>query len=418
METVDYHEQPSSAEPVHGPVAFEGAAAAAALARQPVIEAARPVGAHARENFMVAIALAVSEASTRERVHKLLLESESVIKSKAAAGMTQPFELPTDQAKVLEWLQGYFVEGSPTPLILISDLLKPPSETIDGFLTRECQARFAKHALGTVAILQSSGRVMDIDRTIRSDVGRDELTRVMVLLIGRLEYLTAPKCGRQVDPDDIVIRQLRSDNETQFREYFKLRHRVYSRMGYLDAAVENSPSGLEMTEVDVRSIHFGAFYHEALIGSARVVTNDNADDTLIDLFESIASQDPVARQHLRKAYQFVLPIFESHRGMTGPMIEIIEAGQKCGELSRVIVDRAYRGKGISGQLIEVAKERAVRRGLQRVFLECLKVHEPLYQKHGFKCIDGIEGKVIDVERTMIAMELQSDEIEKVKARLE
>lgn len=94
------------------------------------------------------------------------------------------------------------------------------------------------------------------------------------------------------------------------------------------------------------------------------------------------------------------------------------ARDKCGELSRVIVDRGYRGNGISGLLIEEAKERAVRRGLQHVFLECLKIHEQLFEKHGFKCIDGIQGPVIDVERTMIAMMLQPDEIEKVRARLE
>jgi len=418
METVDYCEQPSSAEPVHGPVAFEGAAAAAALARQPVIEAARPAGAHARENVTVAIALAVSHAASRERVHKLLLESESEIKSKAAVGMTPAFELPTDQAKVLEWLQGYFVEGSPTPLILISDLLKPPKLAIDGFLTRECQARFANHALGTVAILQSRERVMDIDRTIRPDVSRDELTRAMVLLIGRLEYLTPPKFGGQVDPDDVVIRPLRSNNLTEFREYFKLRHRVYSKMGYIDAITESSSSGLEMNEADVRSIHLGAFYRESLIGSARVVTNDVVDDTLIELCETIASKDPVARQRLREAYQCILPIFQSHGEMTSTMFEITDAGQKCGELSRVIVDRDYRGNGISGRLIAEAIERALRRELQRVFLECLKVHEKLYENHGFKRISGIEGNVIDVEHTMIAMELQPDEITKIKARLD
>ena len=404
-------------ESVQGPVSLE-IAAAAAPARQPATVDGRQAGSGARENFTVAVALAISDAASRERIHKLLLETDGEVKAQTAAAMTSAVELPTDQELALEWLQGYFVEGSPTPLILISDLLKPPTEMIDGFLTRECQARFAKHALGTIAIMQSRQRVLDIDRVIRPTIERNELARVMVLLIGRLQYLTAPQSGRSLTPDDIFIRPLRSDNEREFREYFKLRHRVYSRMGYLDPVTESSPSGLEMNEADVHSIHLGAFHRESPIGCARVVKNETANEKLIELLEKIASNDPISRDRLRQAYPLGLPIFQSHRGMTKRMVEIAEKGQKCGELSRVIVDRAYRGNHISELLITEALERAVREELECVFLECLEVHEKLYEKHGFKRIPGVEGNVTDVEHTMIAMELRPEEIANIKAKLD
>jgi hypothetical protein len=63
-------------------------------------------------------------------------------------------------------------------------------------------------------------------------------------------------------------------------------------------------------------------------------------------------------------------------------------------------------------------ERAVGRGVTRIFLECLKIHEPLYEKHGFRQMSGFEASVIDVKRTMIAMELQPDVITRIAEKLE
>ena len=126
----------------------------------------------------------------------------------------------------------------------------------------------------------------------------------------------------------------------------------------------------------------------------------------------------MAKQRLGEAYALGLPIFHTYRQMTPIMGEIFRKGQKCGELSRVIVDRAFRGSGISNRLISEALDRAVGRGVTRIFLECLKIHEPLYEKHGFRRMSGFEASVIDVKRTMIAMELQPDVITRIAEKLE
>jgi len=369
----------------------------------------------------VTIALAISQGTTRQHIAQMLDESDADIRAKTSAELPSVVDVDGDQAKVLDWVQGYFSEPTSRPLILISDLLKEPADPIDGFLTRECQKRFAEHALGTIAILQSRERLTDIDRTILPDVTRDDLAHAMVMLLGRLDYLGAPVPRQAVDPQSIVIRPLRSDNEAEFRSYFQLRHRVYSQMGYLDDFTERF-SKLEMNEADVHSIHLAAYCRsgcrESLIGSARVVTNSEADPVLVDLFEIIADRDPVARQRLREAYQLGLPVFHTYREMTPIIGEIFRKGQKCGELSRVIVDPAFRGSGISNLLVSEALERAIGRGVARIFLECLKIHEPLYEKHGFRRMSGFEASVIDVKRTMIAMELQADVITRIAEKLE
>ena len=138
---------------------------------------------------------------------------------------------------------------------------------------------------------------------------------------------------------------------------------------------------------------------------------------LVELFAGIAETDPVSRRRLNDAYPLSLAIFQTHKTMAGRLIGIIRNRQKCGELSRVIVDRSFRGAGISDRLITAALERAVGKGINPIFLECLKIHQQIYEKHGFKRLDGVEASVIDVKRTMIAMELQPEAIAKITARL-
>jgi len=368
----------------------------------------------------VVVALAVSEPLTRQHIDRILKEADLEIGAKMAVDRISVSVIGADRTEVLAWLQRHFEDDS-RPLILISDLLKAPSESVGDCLTRECQARFAHHALGTIAIRPSPERVTDIDRVIKPDVTPADLINAVAPLIARLEYLTAPKARPDIDPDSIIVRPLRKDNELEFREYFRLRHRVYAQMGYLDEEMEASKSKLEMNEADTHSIHLGAFCGsqsgEVLIGSARVATNDEADPMLVELFETIAKNDPVSKRRLNDPYPFSLAIFQTHKTMEGRMINIYKNGQTCGELSRVIVDRAYRGAGISGSLITEALERAVRKGINPIFLECLKIHEHIYEKHGFKRLEGVEGSVIDVKRTMIAMELQPEAIAKITARL-
>lgn len=380
-----------------------------------VVGAKASPGGHA-----VTIATGISSNVTRQYILRMLSESDAEIRAKTSAELND-IVVGGDQARILDWLQRYFSEPGAMPLILISDLLKPPAHPTDGFLTRECQKRFCKHALGTVAVLPSRQRVIDIDRTIAPDVSQDDLVHTMVMLLGRIEYLMAPVRSQAADQRSIVVRPLRSGNEAEFRGYFQLRHRVYSQMGYLDDFTEWNPAKLEMNEADVHSIHIGAFCRsgcrESLVGSARVVTNNGADPLLIELFEKIAGNEPAVRHRLGEAYPLGLPIFHTYRQMNPIISEIFQKKQKCGELSRVIVDQASRGSGISSRLIAEALERAVGRGLTRLFLECLKIHEPLYEKHGFRRLLGFEASVIDVKRTMIAMELRSEVVATIAEKL-
>ena len=55
--------------------------------------------------------------------------------------------------------------------------------------------------------------------------------------------------------------------------------------------------------------------------------------------------------------------------------------------------------------------------MQCLFLECLPIHERLYEQHGFRRISGVEGRVVDVGRTMITMERRLDTVSTVSGVL-
>jgi GNAT superfamily N-acetyltransferase len=361
---------------------------------------------------MIGLALAITDPKVKRHIESVLNVAMLKIAEKASTQVAPPVDLGCEHSHILRWLERHFLEDSSGAVILLSDLLKQAADPIGGALTRICQATFGKHALGTIAIMQLPERITDIDRTVSCDATSDDVTHALVLVIGRLKYIAPPQHGWSVNPRGITIRPLKGDNETEFRDYFRLRHRVYTEMGYLDQLTENCRSKLEMNEADVHSIHLGAFYREGaretLVGSARVVTNRGANWALQRMFESIAGDDPVARQRLSEAYPLGLPIFQTHRDMTSIMIQIFMANQNCGELSRVIVDRHFRGNGISRGLVSEALDRAASQGIRRIFLECLGIHEKLYEEHGFRRIPGMEGTVPDINRTMIAMELQPE----------
>src|SRR5262249_31283703 len=155
---------------------------------------------------------------------------------------------------------------------------------------------------------------------------------------------------------------------------FKLRHRIYKIMGYLDEEAEQNRSQLEINEADTHALHVGAFYkkdqfQEVLVGTARVTTNTEQEERLRELIEKVASGDPAVRQRLDNPYGLSLPIFQSHKAMNPIIGEVFRGDQICGELSRVTVERAYRGSGISRKLIDTALGEATRRNVKRVFLE-------------------------------------------------
>jgi len=144
---------------------------------------------------------------------------------------------------------------------------------------------------------------------------------------------------------------------------------------------------------------------ENLVGTACVVTDGTVTAENERLFHELAGDDRVLQHQLDRPLSLGLPIFESQPQANELISEILRNDEHCGELSRVTVAPEYRGAHLSEKLVTFAVAQARRAGLRRLFLECLDIHERLYQKFGFVRAYNMRGKVIGVDRTMIVMQL-------------
>lgn len=354
---------------------------------------------------MISVGTSISDVNTRQHVTQLLtevapLEGLSVV------------EVGCQQTCLTEWLKKYYATSTPDPLILISDFFTN-KDVLNGTrtLATEYLEIFGERAFATIAITCQGGRLTDIDRLMPPDIGSAELRAILKRVVDRIYYLAPPTPAIKVEPDSLSLRLVRMDNVTELVSYFRLRHKVYTLMGYLDEDVENSSSRLEINEADTHSIHLAAFRRtggqELLIGTTRVVTNEQPNHLVRDALLRLTNGDLTAKARLHDVYPLGLPIFQSHKGMDSIIRDIYfqRPLQRCGEVSRVIVHPDFRGNGIAHRLMKEAILRSRQRGTQRLFLECLKIHEHLYNEHGFVRLPDIEGPVVDVYRTMIAMEL-------------
>lgn len=368
---------------------------------------------------MIRLVTSIKNPQTRHHFDDLLTVVAPRLGSERSAGLPEFVDLGIEPESLFQRLRDYFAAGTSAVAVLISDwLLSTPLNDGATTLASRCQAAFANNIFGMVAITSRGRRFPDIDRTISPECTAGALEEAVGLVIDRLDYLSTPAQRLRVDCGLINVRRIRT-NETEFLNYFMLRHRVYTIMGYLDEELVNTRSRLEVNEADVHGIHWGAFYRqgvqEKLVGTARVVTNGPPDAALHKLFSGLVINDPVAKQRLNTPYLLGLPIFQSHQGMNSIMSEVLNRNEVCGELSRVIVAPEFRGNRISQKLIDKALEKSISDGAQRMFLECLQVHETLYEKHGFQRIPGVIGPVVDVGRTMIAMQMRADAIQKIQA---
>ena len=304
-------------------------------------------------------------------------------------------EILHEEACMVVLIADWLVEERPLP--------QPAVVTLRGL------EKLRSQLFGIIAVMGTPYRVADIDRTVPSNANESVLMAALDLVFHRLDYLKPPEAPLVLDLGKLTIRLLRKGNLTEFKDYFALRHRIYAIMGYLEEEVETCPSHLEMNEADTHAIHIGAFYRvgfrEMLIGCARVVMNTPEDKDLREMCERLAGADPIIARRLDRADPLNLPIFQTHSGMNKIMPQIYRNNVTCGELSRLVVDRNYRGSGLSRLLVQEGMNQASSLSVSRMFLECLEIHETMYQKLGFVKLDGMKARVVTVARTMIAMEL-------------
>ncbi len=333
-----------------------------------------------------------------------------------ATGPTPNFD--ADQTR--DYLHHLSSASDKQATIVLSDALAKP--TSDGpnpgyepsQWAKEIIDPFEDWLLGTIAILERYQRVPEIDRVLVRNFDAAGLLDEVRLTAERLIYVAPPE--PQVPRYPFVVRQI--ETKTELQSYFKLRHQVYRIMGYLDQKVEFAETRMEIDWCDTTAIPIGLFelngQRETLVGTARVARMASSDVKIARMTKELAETDPRLRTKLETSpLLFGLPIFQS-MPINGMFRLVMTTEPMCGELGRVIVDKNYRGMGLSGVLTNYAMLKAMEKGIDRLLLECLPLHEPVYRKLGFARIAGVAGRVIGVNKTMIAMELTPSAIEAMR----
>jgi GNAT superfamily N-acetyltransferase len=332
------------------------------------------------------------------------------------------FEMACYEAReqASECLRRHLAAGDNRAAILLFDLPTYPAIRGREIDSREVSfwAEGVPHEIkgncATIAIMRSPRRMRDLDRVIDCTANPEQILDTLKLVADRLTYTAIPKKRTLTSLPE--VRLIRKQHE--LLDYFKLRHRIYKIMGYLEREIEVTASQMEINWCDTISLHIGAYerigeQRDLLVGTARVVVGTVADacnrPALLASYDqwvtTLASHDPVLQRALIKGVlPLQLPIFQSQK-LAQIFLHALKRNEVCGELSRVIVTEEYRGAGLSSRLVEFALAEAAKIGVNRMFLECLDIHESLYGRLGFKRIEGISGAVISVNQTMIAMEL-------------
>lgn len=319
-----------------------------------------------------------------------------------------------DQA--LQHVRKNVSSAAPCPMIVISELFAESAHGVldeDSWMPSSCAKELREELQGhgaVIAIVDRKRRVRDIDRTLSRSATADQMLATIKLVAEKLSYLARPT--RRTAQQNVIVRLIRRQHELM--EYFRLRYRIYRIMGYLEHQVEEAPSQMEIDWCDRIAMHVGAFEQrrdgqERLVGTARVVigaaleSRSPTSAALENWVVRLAAPDPVLKHAVNRVLELELPIFHS-QDLSGIFREATLRGEVCGELSRVIVAEDFRGGGLSSKLVEFAVAESARAGVQRLFLECLELHEPVYRKHGFTRLDGGGGAVLGVNQTMIGMQ--------------
>jgi N-acetylglutamate synthase-like GNAT family acetyltransferase len=322
------------------------------------------------------------------------------------------------QEEALARLRQYAAVAANPSVILLSDAL---AESVGDVSAVESWipsywAKEVGDALGTrgvkIAIMDEPRRVVDIDRAIGRTAKAAQLQETLKLAADKLAYMSRPE--KRAESPAFEVRLIRRQHE--LLDYFRLRHRIYKIMGYLRQDIEDAPSQMEMDWCDSIALHCGAYDRrkngrEILAGTARIVVASSGGPQkhaeLLAKYKqwvmNLATSDPVLDSAIDQTLGLELPIFHS-QNLGRILKQAVEKNETYGELSRVVVAEEYRGGGLSRKLVEFAMKEAARAGVNRLFLECLELHEELYAQFGFRRMEGAKASVISVNKTMIAME--------------
>jgi predicted GNAT family N-acyltransferase len=296
---------------------------------------------------------------------------------------------------------------------------------------RELFIRYPKHLCGLIALLTDQPhRITDIDAVLKIDDVTPELLKQKLLQVATRLWLKSPVDALSSPGHGDAIRVHRVQSASQLKECLRLRHRVYEVLGYLEEPVSRSASEIDMDSFDTKAIHFAALDHRSqeFVGTARLVTTvpqrmgqtvigdpwrvirDHAGWAQAIAREALIKEDRVFYEKITQPPELPFPIFfNSDFGTKYRAFMEQYPPALGGEVSRVIVSPLYRGLGISTLLMRAVISAAFHLKKKFLLLECVPAHARMYEKYGFRLIEGHHCRAQDLDQVAVGMLLSLDD---------
>lgn len=238
--------------------------------------------------------------------------------------------------------------------------------------------------LGVIQLSPSAPNSMEIDGVASISSLRSEVRRVF----RKLHYQRTPQPRELPCPPQCQ----RISQRDEFEAALRLRYNVYHVMGYIPERFRSDKTGLEIDNLDKYSLHYAAYVpcedEKNPAAILRLITQDMQEDSRRWVQETLSRNPDPKLVRSSKASEFQdMPVFQNMSALQGLQGFLQEDDCLYGELSRVIVGEAYRGLGLSRDLIQFALADAYQLGLRCLFLACIPDQVPMYAKHGFIPLD-------------------------------
>lgn len=378
----------------------------------------------------------IFDGSESARSCKDYLEQEvSIMESAARLKLHVEFAAGADD--ILRRMGELVAHSHPSRVIALSETFATRNDQGDWQPTpivrklRDLFMRNPTHLCGLIALLNDQPhRISDVDAVLKSEeIAPSTLKRKLLQVAARL-WLKSPVVAQSTmaSRDAVRIRCVKS--ATELKKCFELRHRVYDVLGYLEEPVSRAVSRIDMDSFDTKAIHFAAVDYRSneFIGTARLVTTvtpyvgqtvigdpwrtmrDHAEWAKAIASEALLKEDCVFHRKINQPIDLPFPmLLNSDFGTKYRSFMEAHPPASGGEVSRVVVSPSYRGLGISALLMRALMSTAFDLKKQFLLLECVPAHAKMYEKYGFRLIEGHHFRAQDLDQLAVGMSLSLDD---------
>jgi predicted GNAT family N-acyltransferase len=363
------------------------------------------------------------------------LEKEELIMGSAAC-LKLAVQLVDGADQLLQLINEAVCQSQPGRIVLLAETLaiKRDQGWEASPLARQIRELFIRnpnHLCGLIALLDDQPhRISDIDAVLKIDDVTPELLKQKLVQVSTRLWLKSPVSALSSMGNQDAFRVHCVQSAAELKECLKLRHRVYDELGYLEESVSRSASAIDMDSFDTKAIHFAAVDHRSgeFVGTARLVTTvpqrigqtvigdpwrivrDHASWAQAIARQALVKEDRIFHEKIHQSTELPFPIlFNSGFGTKYHAFMNQYPPTLGGEVSRVIVSPLHRGLGISALLMRAVISAVFHLKKKFLLLECVPAHAKMYEKYGFRLIEGHHCRAQEQDQVAVGMLLNLDD---------